>query len=143
MIALSLCQSSTILRPHTRCSHVDAPQLIHLEFYIARSPRAANKKLTCFGNIIDGLGQLLDDLESFRIDYIDGSHCNPRAWLSDCSPASSLAMFPKVHKLVVLQHVFISNNYSGSYIYECDLPSFLPPQLESLTIVCPTELALR
>jgi uncharacterized protein YjiS (DUF1127 family) len=115
-------------------AEVDAPQLAHLEFYVTRSSRRADTKLLDFGHTAAHIGSLIDKLESVRFDYTDGPNCNPRAWLGDCSPASTLAMFSKVRKLIVLQRVIISSNYSRSFSYERDLPSFLPPPLPTARI---------
>jgi hypothetical protein len=128
---------------HNLLHSINAPNLLNIEFYTIRSPRQAGTELLCFSNITDGFEDLVDHVQSVRIDFTESPVCDPRAWLGDCSPSLTLTTFPNVRSLAVLQQVIISSNYSRLYRFTNDLQAFLPALLESLTIICPTHLILH
>jgi hypothetical protein len=124
-------------------SFINSPQLCELEVWIKRSPRYCSGGDADFQNLVENINAVAAQLETHKIDYEENATFDSKI-LGRFGRASSLTSFSRLRKLVVLQQVLMSGiwRHVRTVDWERNLAAFLPPTLESLTIVCPTETAL-
>lgn len=120
------------------------PVLQRLEIYIARSPRTRPARGTSFEAIGIATARLAKTLQSLTIDYINGPDLKPKAILNRCWRIDDFGYFTSLQTLTVLQEVLISvTDRRRISSWESSTATFLPPALESLTIICPTTAVLQ
>jgi hypothetical protein len=93
--------------------------------------------------LVENINATAVQLKTLKVDYVENAAFETKV-LGQFGRASSLTSFSRLRELVVLQQALMSGDWRHvrTVDWERDLAAFLPPKLESLTIVCPTLAAL-
>ncbi|KAI4651929.1 hypothetical protein J4E93_002125 [Alternaria ventricosa] len=119
--------------------------ITRLEILFVRSPTVVKRWLGTFEHIGRALSEDTDvsaSLQFIKIDYEESDHFNPKQCFGDCTDLDSFSSFRNLSKMEVLQGVLVyeaRNTFGKLYYFHGIIP---PPNLESLTVICPTNAIL-